>query len=137
MEPATRVPAIVAADDNPEFRELLQNVLVEEGYQRVLCVTNADFRGLLAREPPGLILITISLTRPEVGWALLDQVRLSPLTADVPVILSSTNIRLLTEKLHHLARLNCHLLEKPFRVAELLSLVERLYGPPLERERTV
>lgn len=130
-------PPIVVTDNHPELLELVRELLVDSGYGPVICTTSAQFGDVVTRQCPRLAMIDISLSRPEVGWSLLDRLRLYPPTADVPVILTATNTKSLAAKVQHLTRLNCSVLEKPFKLADLLLLVERIIGPPELRGRTV
>lgn len=127
---------IVVADDHPEMLELVNEVLIDAGYTQVVCVRNGELGKTVARQTPQLVMLSISMSRPEVGWSLLDRLRLFPPTANVPVILSATNVKLLASKSQHLARLHCYVLERPFVVGDLLELVEHIIGPPAMLERT-
>lgn len=131
------VPAIIVTDHDRDYLEMMRNILEEEGYPRVFAVVAEEaWTTVLRQEPIGLVLIDLRLSDPDTGWLLLEKLRLHAPTAAVPVILCSTDQRMLTEKATHLAQLNCAILEKPFLIGALLDLVEQLIGPPPLLERS-
>jgi DNA-binding response OmpR family regulator len=56
--------------------------------------------------------------------------RLDPETVNIPVIVTSADSRTLREKEHNLRAHNCQVLEKPFDLDELLSMVRLALSPP-------
>ena len=59
---------------------------------------------------------------------MLEQVRLDPMTTNIPAIICSADTQFLRWKRRQLRQLNCEALEKPFRLEELLREVARLVG---------
>jgi DNA-binding response OmpR family regulator len=128
MSSSQTAPAIVVTDHDAAYLDMIRELLVEQGYPRVLCVAADSAWVTVKRELPMLVLVDISIQHPQEGWALIDMMRLHARTAQIPVIICSTDPRLPGQKADMLAALDCHFLEKPFRFDGLLTLVESIIG---------
>jgi DNA-binding response OmpR family regulator len=109
---------ILVIDDDEDLTEVLLEVLKAEGRHARVCSTGAQALAVLAVERPSVVLLDWSLpdTDPE---ELAEAFR----AAGVPVILASGSDR--TGELG--ARIGAQaVLDKPYDVAELLRVVERL-----------
>lgn len=80
---------------------------------------------MIKRERPRLVIIDVRLQSLDEGWKILEQVRLDPMTRNIPVIICSADTQFLRWKRRQLRQMNCEVLEKPFR-EELLCEVEKL-----------
>ncbi len=82
---SARIPTLLVVDDTPENLAVLSELLAPA--YRVL-VANTGPRALhLARSQPRPDLILLDVMMPDMdGYSVLQQLRLSPVTADVPVI---------------------------------------------------
>jgi CheY-like chemotaxis protein len=118
---------VVVVDDDPEFRTFMQVLLESEGYRTVLASSVAELQGVLAAERPHLIICDVRLpnTRP---FAVLDILRETPKTADIPVLVCTGAVMEVEERQPHLVQSGVTVLIKPFdidvllrRVADLLS----------------
>jgi CheY-like chemotaxis protein len=76
---------VILVEDNALNRELVQDLLEDDGHQVTVALSGAEFRALLAGgPPPDLILMDILL--PDVsGVSLVEEVR-SGAWAEVPVV---------------------------------------------------
>jgi len=83
--------------------------------------------GVTSRRPD-VIIIDIRLQNREDGWKILEQVRLDPMTTDIPAIVCSADTQFLRWKRRQLQELDCAVLEKPFRLADLLRAVRTMLG---------
>jgi CheY-like chemotaxis protein len=81
-------------------------------------------------EQPDLVILDINLIHPGRGWSTLDATKLHPKTRHIPVIVCSTDMRMINEKVEMLRDLNCQVLEKPFEIETLLDMVAAAIGPP-------
>lgn len=122
---------IIVTNDDPQYLELIQDILCEEGYTHVCCVLNGQADEAIRRERPALVLLDIHPACPAGGWQLLDRLRHDPATARVPVIICTTLPRLVLA-VPELAR-TCDILEKPFQLEQLLHNVQARIGPPAPR----
>jgi CheY-like chemotaxis protein len=118
-------PRIYVTDQDPTLRDLLRDVLEDEGYQA--CVEDPDVP-ILARVRavvPALLLLEVHGCCPERWWTLWDQLRRDPITRAIPVVLTTTNARWLAANDATLATLGIAVLPKPF---ELTAFVTTLAG---------
>lgn len=89
IEPATGGNwLILAIDDDPEVIDLLQRSLGKEGYQVVGALDSREGVRLARELCPAAI--TLDILMPDVdGWEVLRELKSSPETADIPVIVVS------------------------------------------------
>ena len=116
---------ILLVEDDSALRDVLSDILREEGYE-VECAGNGrEALDHLARNAPAPDLIVLDLLMPEMdGWAFRDAQRQSPRLAHIPTVVLSASyppdgprIR----ALHAEA-----VLSKPVGMDRLLGAVERL-----------
>ncbi|HMQ33764.1 MAG TPA: hypothetical protein PKD53_23730 [Chloroflexaceae bacterium] len=118
-----RQTTIVVVESDPSVRHLFDEVLHDEGYRVRLLEPRALCPSRLAAAAPDLVLLEITpATTPEV-LALVGLLRRRPDTAQLPVLLSSTDHRLLEQRATELCRLGCDPLHKPFGLDDLLDVV--------------
>ena len=114
---------IAAINDDQHILELIEAILTEAGY-RVLPIRERDTSyKVVQREQPDLVILDIRLSNPEGGWLVLEQLKLDPTTAAIPVIVCSGDIQFLRDKRELLISKGCGILEKPFGVTDLLEAV--------------
>jgi CheY-like chemotaxis protein len=123
-------PLIFVANDDPAFIELVAELLMDAGYPKAVWHVGQGAFHRIRDEQPTLVLLDINLMNPGRGWNTLDALRLHPKTRHIPVILCSTDMRLLDTKTDLLRELNCQTLEKPFHIETLLEKVAASIGPP-------
>jgi CheY-like chemotaxis protein len=121
---------IFVANDDQAFVDLIAELLVDAGYSKAVWHVGHGAFHRIRDEQPDLILLDINLINPGRGWSTLDALRLHPKTRHIPVILCSTDMRLLDAKADLLRELNCQTLEKPFDLETLLDRVAAAIGPP-------
>jgi two-component system, OmpR family, response regulator len=110
---------ILVVDDEREIRDVLREGLAAAGY-RVTCADDGtEVRQVLATETVDLLVADVVLAG-ERGSSLAEFAH----TKDIPVILMSGEPRAM-EQLSALPHAH---LRKPFRLTELLELVESLVG---------
>jgi len=124
---------IVVVNDNPDFLDLMADILHDHRYAATVIDGDRDDALDLVRaaEPDGLI-IDLRLGHDELhGWEVLQEIRRDPPLSDLPTIICSGDIEGLTgldEKLAGMRRVAT--LKKPFSVGEMLGLLNEV----LERE---
>jgi DNA-binding response OmpR family regulator len=121
---------IFVTDDDQTLVELITELLTDAGYAHVAWHVGNNAFHRIRDEQPDLVLLDINLLNPGRGWSTLDAMRLHPKTRNIPVILCSTEMRLLEEKAQLLRELHCQTLEKPFDFETLLDRVAAAIGPP-------
>jgi threonine synthase len=123
-----RFPHILIVDDNLDVRRLVRRILQSQGNYQLREATNGREAVEMARqEPPNLIILDLMM--PEMdGFAVLDQLKVDPRTADIPVIVVTAKELTTAEK----QQLNGHiqtLMQKGnFMSDELLDEVRALLG---------
>jgi len=122
--------SVFVTDDDQTYVETIQEILIGAGYQQVTWhVGNGAFHKI-RRTQPKLVLLDISFTDPGRSWITLETLRLHPATRHIPIILYSTDMKLLNEKADLLRELGCQTLEKPFELETLLDKITAVIGPP-------
>jgi len=121
---------IFVCDDDPTYVEMIAEVLTDAGYPRVIWHVGAAAFQRIRDAQPTLILLDINLGNPARGWSTLDALCLHPKTRHIPVIICSTDMRMVREKEAMLRELNCQILEKPFEFETLMDRVVAAIGPP-------
>jgi CheY-like chemotaxis protein len=121
---------VLIVDDEPHMLRVTELSLKKGGYHLVIGRNGLQAIELAGREKPDLIVMDVNM--PELdGLAALQQLKASPDTAGIPVIM-------LTVRGHALTRQQAEesgsavFLTKPFSPTQLLSEVRRILGetPP-------
>jgi CheY-like chemotaxis protein len=114
---------ILVVDDDDDIREVMQDLLVSEGFRVDAAKDGLDALDKLAHDGrPPLILLDMMMPRMD-GEAFLKALRGRPDLADAPVVVISGNAAV-REKANSLHAAAC--LVKPFELDELLGVVRRL-----------
>ena len=114
---------ILVVDDDDDIREVMQELLVGEGFQVDVARDGMDALGKLEVEAsPPLILLDMMMPRMD-GEAFLKALRAKPALAKASVVVISGN-GAAREKADNLQAAGC--LVKPFELDELLELVRRI-----------
>ncbi len=115
---------VLVVEDEFGIAELLDAVLTEEGYQVVTAMNGRNGLELLARERPELILSDYMMPVMD-GATLLARIKAEPALQAIPVVMmSSMPEAAVAERCVGYAAF----LRKPFKLFEVVGLVERLIG---------
>lgn len=117
---------ILIVDDEPLIRQMLGDVLEEEGYEVLLASSGRTMLTLLETQRPDLILLDVMMPDGN-GEDALEAMQAQPRLRDIPVVIVSTgagNRRLKGVKVP--------ILTKPFDLERLLRLVRDTIGPAQE-----
>jgi len=114
---------ILVVEDDTSIRDMLTDVLEDEGYQ---VIPTANGREALVqlrerRPPPHLILLDLMLPHMD-GWDFCEARQRDPHLADIPVVIVSASSHIKQPQL------SCDIaacLAKPFELDTLLDIVER------------
>lgn len=125
VDGARRTGAILVVEDDPEVRELLEQLLKNEGYLVATAPDGIAALELVARGTlrPDLILADYNLPNGLNGLQLTAKLR-ENLHREIPVIVLTGDIS--TGTLREIALQNCGQLNKPVKVKELTQGIRRL-----------
>ena len=119
---------VFAINGSPDFLNLVRDLFQEEGYN--VTTTNyvpTSFEQIETAHPDALIVDIV--IGQQAGWDLLEYLNESGATEGMPVLVVSTDPRLLTPAQDQVARYGMHrYLEKPFDVEALLSNIQEMIG---------
>ncbi len=125
---------VTVINDDTAFLALMHDVLEDAGYEVSLHREGAQAHPRVREEQPDLVILDIRMEHPDTGWMVLELLRLDPATSHLPVIVCSADTIALRAKDGMLRHQGCDILEKPFDLDALLSLVDEKIGPPEERQ---
>lgn len=114
---------IVVVESDPSVRHLFDEVLQDEGYRVQLLEPPALCSGRLAAAAPDLVLVEITPLTSGAVLACVGQLRRRPEMAQTPVVVSTTDYRLIGRRAADLRRLGCGVLLKPFALDTFLEVV--------------
>ena len=120
---------VVVVNDNPEFLELMSDVLRDERYPTTIIDGDRDdaVEAICAADPE-LLIIDLRLGKDELhGWEVIHQVRLDPDLRELPTLICTGDpeaLALLDTDLSAMRRVTT--LTKPFSIEELTSKLESL-----------
>jgi CheY-like chemotaxis protein len=128
LSQAPRAGGILLVEDDADCREVLRDVLEQEGYRVISASSAAEAKSVLSNIRPALVLLDIHL-RDEDGRTVLHDIRRNPALAEVPVFIISgaSNLGSLTSEAG-LDRIE-GFLEKPIQLSRLLDTVASAVTP--------
>ncbi len=122
-------PSIVVVNTSEGLFDLLDELLGEQGYTRNYLVHVDDGYQTIRRQRPDLVILDVPMEQPDKAWLVLDLLCLSEETTGIPVIVCSTDARLLQAKAERLRQQGYYPLEKPFTLAAMVERIEAALGP--------
>jgi two-component system nitrogen regulation response regulator NtrX len=114
---------ILIVDDEKDIRELVSDILVDEGYQTRLAANSDQTFDAINADPPMLIILDIWLKESKLdGIDILKHVRLN--NPDIPVVIISGhgNIEIAVAAIKQGAY---DFIEKPFNIDQLMVVISR------------
>ncbi|MEN9935390.1 MAG: hypothetical protein RLZZ387_1969 [Chloroflexota bacterium] len=120
---------IILADDLLDMREMLNDLLTDEGYDVVCCSAGVLAFELARRLPPDLIILDLQMESRDAGVQALRQMRSNPATVRVPALVYSTDEERLRDHAADIAACDSVALRGTFRIDTLLEQVRSLIGP--------
>ncbi len=121
---------IAVIDDDEAMRDLLAEVLADEGYEPLLFADGAMALPALSGQPPDALILDLGLPPPLDGWALLARLRVDPTLRTLPVLVRTGDERAVRDQAAVLDRPGCAVLAKPFDLDDLLATLVRLGVAP-------
>ena len=131
---------ILVVEDVPHILELLAVTLRFKGYPVVTATNGQEALELISKEHPGLVITDILMPKMD-GFSLVQNLRTSPLTNQIPLIFLSATYVTPEDKQFALNLGATSFLEKPvdteeflLTIAEVLTLGPAPMPPPLSEE---
>lgn len=119
-------PLVLIMDDEQAIVDLINDVLVDEGFRCVSVPTPQQALELIIQQQPDLVILDLYLKGAESGLALLRQMRDDPTMAQTPVIVCSADRETLYAAAAQITALSATILEKPFSITTLIFLAQQL-----------
>jgi len=122
---------VLVLNSNPDFLDLVRELLEHAAYSAT--ATNFVPRSFdqIAALEPDLLIFDLALHQ-QAGWDLLERLADEAITLDMPVIVMSTDQKLLDRaKRERSQYAGNSWIVKPFHISDLLGEIDRLIGPAL------
>ncbi|HEY0602383.1 MAG TPA: response regulator [Herpetosiphonaceae bacterium] len=120
-------PTILVLDDDAVIRDLLSEVLQDEGFQVVAAESLAEMLKV-APKHADLLITDFWINFQALGLRAIEQVRQAT-RSDLPAIICTAALKESEDHKVEIAQLSAHLLLKPFTIDEFLDLVNRALKP--------
>ncbi len=123
--PEGRRPRVMVVNDTQEILDLFQALLEEEGYE--VSLHSYAIRDLdeVVRVNPDLIVLDFIFGGENVGWQLLQKLRMKRETAGIPVVVCTAATQLVRETEGFLKAKDVEVVLKPFDIDDLVNTVRR------------
>jgi CheY-like chemotaxis protein len=112
---------ILVIDDDQAMRDMLETVLLDEGYSVILARNGKEGLELAARQRPALVLLDLMMPVMD-GWQFLEAIKQMPEFANLPVLLLSASRQLASTARQNPVKAY---IPKPFELVKLLDYIDR------------
>jgi CheY-like chemotaxis protein len=119
---------ILIVDDEPFIRQVIEDVLTEEGYEVLVASSGRTMLQVLETQQPNLILLDVMMPDGD-GRDALEAMQSQPHLRDIPVVIISSGAAD-----HRLKGISVPTLTKPFDIDQLMSVVVDAVGPAQESD---
>jgi two-component system chemotaxis response regulator CheY len=130
------VPRVTVVNDNPDFLELVGEILAQDQYTTTLVDGDAaDALDRIRSSEPDVLMIDLRMGDHELhGWSIAQQVRADETLAGLPILICSADSAAVESIRGQLdgAR-DVATMTKPFGVDELCAAIDRLVSRPAPR----
>ena len=122
-------PTILVLDDDAVIRDLISEVLQDEGFQVVAAESLTEMLKV-APKHADLLITDFWINFQALGLRAVEQVRQAT-RSDLPAILCTAALKESEDRKAEIAQLRAHLLLKPFTIDEFLDMVNRALKPAI------
>jgi CheY-like chemotaxis protein len=124
---------ILVINDVPALLDLFRELLEEEGYQVSLdgfsAITLEQQLARVKELAPDLLVLDFLIGGDDLGWQLLEMIRLDPTTAKIPVVVCTAAVHIVEQLQAHLASMGIRVVLKPFELDHLLTAIRDALCP--------
>jgi CheY-like chemotaxis protein len=121
-------PRVLVINDNPEFLEMIEDLLEDEGYAVSVFAKSQGAIERVREARPDVVVLDVMFGHSAEGWALLDMIKLEPSTKDIPILVCSAATKEVREIAPSLDAKGISYLEKPFELNDFVERLNRLLG---------
>ncbi|MCA1569922.1 MAG: response regulator [Chloroflexi bacterium] len=130
-EPAHNQQHILVVNDTEEILDLFRDILEGMGHRMTAWSFSPDDLAKVTEIQPDLIVLDLMLGPTELqGWSLLQKIRMSPPTEEIPVIVCTAATNWVREQEGWLAANAVKVVLKPFKVAHLEHAITQALDLP-------
>ncbi len=112
---------ILVVDDDQAMRNMLETVLLDEGYLVILARNGKEGLELVSKQRPALVLLDLMMPVMD-GWQFLEAIKQIPEFQDLPVLLLSASRQLASTAKENAVKA---FLPKPFELVKLLAYIDQ------------
>jgi CheY-like chemotaxis protein len=116
---------VMLFNDRREILELFEQIIPSDEYELTLFSYGIDEIGVIAAQPPDLIVLDFVVGREVDGWSLLEKIKMIPAIADTPVIICVLPTRAVKEIEGFLATQEVIVVPKPFKANTLVEAFQK------------
>ena len=123
---------VLVVNDTEEILDLFRDILEGMGHRMTAWSFSPDDLAKVTEIKPDLVILDLMMGATELqGWALLQKIRMSPPTEDIPVIVCSAATNWVREQEGWLTANAVKVVLKPFKVAHLEHAIEQALDLPM------
>lgn len=124
---------VLVADDNEVAQRLCRRVLEKAGYNVLVAGDGLEAVDIALAQNPVVVLMDVAMPGVD-GLEAMRRIKIAK--PELPIVIASAH-SMASDRERFLAAGADDVLSKPFRLAELVEVVEKLAGPKARREPTV
>jgi DNA-binding response OmpR family regulator len=117
---------VMVVNDTQEILELFRSILTAEGYEVTLHAFSTNEMVEIKQCMPDLLILDFVIGQEGPGWQLLQKLKMSRDTAQIPVVICSGAVRQLRELDGWLGEKGVGIVLKPFDIDDLLVTVRKM-----------
>lgn len=115
---------ILAINNSEDVLELFRELLEDEGYRvSVQPYLDKDIDAISTLRPD-LIILDYMWEGEDSGWALLQMLKMSPKTKDIPIVICTGAVKQVEALNAHLMQMQVQVVLKPFDIEKLLKVID-------------
>ena len=115
---------IAVIDDDVAFLDLMKELARDSGWGIVTCSRENEVLPAIRHAPPDLIVLDLRMTGRHSGWRLIETMRQSAETANIPIIVCSAAVDDLRAGERWLAERQVDVVSKPFELDDFCGRIE-------------
>ncbi|MFN8662141.1 MAG: response regulator [Thermomicrobiales bacterium] len=125
MNTTPRCPHVLLVDDTVAIRDLMRELLEDEGYQVTIAASVQDVETVRELAPDLIVHDLLFGDHRPAGWTFLQALRNDPQVGRVPVILCTADCRVQTdpEWADQVQSLALRVVTKPFDLTDFLTVI--------------